>query len=59
MDLYPGQQRYLGAENEKDEGRRECVGGVGGIQYDGVLLKHEHSSLLRHKALSDCCPLSF
>lgn len=34
-----------------------CVLGAYCMKLDGVSLKHEHSSLLRHKALSDCGPL--
>ncbi len=37
----------------------KCVRGWEGcycMKLDGVSLKHEHSSLLRHKALSDCRP---
>lgn len=39
------------------EGTCVCVWeGYYCMKLDGVSLKHEHSSLLRHKALSDCCP---
>lgn len=41
----------------RNEGASESVWeGCYCMELDGVSLKHEHSSVLRHKALSDCCP---